>query len=225
MYAKINYASSLNVQQRYEEAAQLLDEAASLANRLGHDSLVSRVTTRKAHAQVKNADFRGARRTLAAIMPLQERRGYDADLAISLGLLATMSFEEDNFAGARRNFARSLEIERAAGRALGVSDMSFFVGLSDTKLGNYESALLAFEEGLDIARKNNFRNLTIKNLIGKALVESKNGDLAQSCETLARAAMLHTDEIKYVPMTVDAIRTIDCPYPPITATTASAQKI
>lgn len=225
MFAKINYAASLNVQQRYSDAAALLDEAAALAGRLGHDSLVSKVMTRKAHAQVKNSEFPAARKTLGAIMPMQERRGFDANLAISLGLLATMSYEEQDFAGARRNFMRSLDIERAAGRALGVADMLFFVGLTDLKLGDTGAAFRSFDQGLEVARENNFRNMTIKNLIGKSLAEQVMGKRTNSCATLARAAMLHTDEIKYVPMTIEVIRSIECPYPPLASVTVTSSQL
>ena len=215
IYTEINFATSMIFQQKYQEAEEKLIQASQSASRSGLESLASRAETRLAFLYYDINDLSTAKETLNRIIPIQSKLKFDQDRAVSLSLLGSIAYDENNLTASRTYYLEAYDLEKATGRTLGMADALFYVGLIDYKTNEIERSAGAFDKGLNLARANNLVNMQIKNYIGKALTQKAQGDQDQACHTLKRAELLHTDEITYLPATEALIRELNCSYSPL----------
>jgi len=222
IYIDTSHAASLIIEGEVAEARKLLADAAQRARKLGLDSLVSRAESRLAWSYWSGGETEKARQMLLDLEQLQKRKGFDRDLAMVLSLLGSTALQENNLDEALDYFEQTLELEQRNGRALGIADTKFYIGLIHVLKGSTAEASAAFKEGLTIARANEMKNMMIKNYVGLAHVAKAEGEPERACEQLRRGAALDRDKsITYLPQTVELISRLGCNYPPLEMTAAN----
>lgn len=196
---------------RLTEAGEILLAAAGRAETAGLDRLESQARTNAALSFAIRGEHETARAMLETLMPWQRQRGFDRDLGVALSTMGNMALLDGALEGARPYFQAYVALEEETGRAHSLATGYRQLAAIDLKLGEVEAARAAFVKSLELSRDMESPVGEFFSLLGLAEAQFASGQGEAACETVARAELLYSDEMRVSASTVETIEALGCP--------------
>ena len=137
----------------YEQARAYLDEALSLASRLGDDRLTSRVYTGLGTTELHQKQVSHARELSLKAVSAARRCANKNAISSALFILASSEIESDQLLQAASHLSEALTLERKANYLSGQGSCLASLARVEKKLGKLEEAIRHIGEALEIFKK------------------------------------------------------------------------
>ena len=202
-----NLADVLQLVGQWDEAADMYEQALSLAQETGEKLIAAWCRASMGDLLRKQGQYSDAWHWLTQARAGFETLGEQAGAAQVFHTGGTLAAMQGDFETARDRYRQGLEIRRGLHDEKGIANLLTNLGIIAHRQGNYQEARILYEEGLDLARRLGDKWTIGVTLINLGYVALDQDDYAQARTWLDEAVSLHR-EVGDRAMTANALNNL-----------------
>lgn len=198
----INLAGILIEQLRTDEGLQYAEQALSIFQQGNYRKDISSCLTSIGRARRRKGEYQTAQQVFGQKLQLARETGDQRQIAFSLGEIAMVLYEQEQYTEALKRYMESYEINKALGARVNLAYNTLFRGNLLWRLGRYDESTAAIKEASELASQ---PEGTIKPLLADVPLREAQLQLSQRRFPEAKAKALQAIEASGAQYEVTAI--------------------